>query len=191
MAMWGLTSMVANLLIRLGRQYIRHFPLQTGKTFVYKQLMIRRLGVRWRRVSATVTTIDGASMEIALPDLIQSRIYFFGVWEPAISAFVRSRLEPGDSFIDVGANIGYYTVLASRRVGPSGSVYAVEASPKICSRLRRNVALNGAPTSRHTTKPRRTASRSSRSSSRGMRTLAPVQRWRVWPSQGVSALKRL
>jgi FkbM family methyltransferase len=76
-------------------------------------------------------------------DIIQQYIYYFGVWEPHITAFISRRLTSGDTFVDVGANIGYYSLLASRLVGASGTVVAIEASPRIFSKLRANLALNG------------------------------------------------
>ena len=55
---------------------------------------------------------------------------------------MRSRLQRNDTFVDVGANIGYYSLLASALVGPSGHVVAIEPSPSIHEELRRNVLLN-------------------------------------------------
>ena len=78
-------------------------------------------------------------------DLIERYIYLFGSWEPALTHWLCIRLAPGDAFIDVGANIGYYSLLASRCVGSSGTVVAIEASPAICNRLRENVTLNALP----------------------------------------------
>ena len=46
--------------------------------------------------------------------------------------------------IDIGANVGYYSLLASRQVGASGRVYAFEASPSIFTELARNLAINNA-----------------------------------------------
>ncbi len=76
-------------------------------------------------------------------DLLQRMILHFGVWEPDVSRVIERNLEPGDIFVDVGANIGYDTVLASRLVGASGGVIAIEASPRAFSLLTRNVELNG------------------------------------------------
>jgi len=53
-------------------------------------------------------------------------------------------LSPGDIFIDVGANIGYFTCLASKIVGPEGIVHAIEASPNIYRLLLANIELNHA-----------------------------------------------
>ena len=52
-------------------------------------------------------------------------------------------LAPGDAFYDVGANIGYFTIMGARLVGPAGRVVAVEPQPEAVRRLRHNLALNG------------------------------------------------
>lgn len=75
-------------------------------------------------------------------DLIQRYIYVFGVWEPSISRWVAEFLKPGDVVIDVGANVGYVTLLAASRVGKGGRVYAFEPVPSIVKELRRNIELN-------------------------------------------------
>jgi FkbM family methyltransferase len=76
-------------------------------------------------------------------DFIPRHVYFFGVWEPNLSAWLARRLKPGDTFVDVGANVGYFTSLAAHAVSPSrGQGIAVEPEPSIRSLLARNVALN-------------------------------------------------
>lgn len=56
-----------------------------------------------------------------------------GQWEPTETSVLRSQLRPGDTFINVGANIGYYTVLGSKLVGENGHVIAFEPDPvKLC-----------------------------------------------------------
>lgn len=52
------------------------------------------------------------------------------------------QLNPGDTVIDVGANIGAFAVLAAHRVGPEGKVFAFEPASAIFARLQRNVQLN-------------------------------------------------
>lgn len=78
-------------------------------------------------------------------DVIETYLYLFGVWEPDISAFIEERLEPGDGFVDVGANNGYYSLLAGRKIGPSGQVVAIEASPGLAREFECNMELNGDP----------------------------------------------
>ena len=52
-------------------------------------------------------------------------------------------LQRGDVFVDVGANIGYFSVLAACLVGEGGQVFAFEPDPDNFRLLRDNVALNG------------------------------------------------
>ena len=54
-------------------------------------------------------------------------------------------LSPGSTFVDVGANWGYFTLLAAPRVGSQGSAIAVEPEPRMCSTLRANLTLNDFP----------------------------------------------
>jgi FkbM family methyltransferase len=57
-------------------------------------------------------------------------------------ARLMSRLQPGMVFADLGANIGFHSLLAGERVGPSGKVLAIEADPETIVRLEHNLALN-------------------------------------------------
>lgn len=66
-------------------------------------------------------------------------------YEPGTSELVLSELHEGSTFVDVGANNGYYTMLALSRVGVSGHVWSFEPNPDAFDRLSRNVALNGSP----------------------------------------------
>jgi FkbM family methyltransferase len=76
--------------------------------------------------------------------MISRTILYFGFWEPNNSALIGSILKPGDVFVDVGANIGYYTLLGSSLVGAKGRVISIEASPAIFAQLQENSAMNGA-----------------------------------------------
>ncbi len=67
----------------------------------------------------------------------------FGEWERAETATIRSLLRPGDTFIDVGANFGWYTVIASDVVGNDGRVIAFEPAPAALALLRHNIQANG------------------------------------------------
>jgi len=86
----------------------------------------------------------GALIDGRFPDLIHSRIYIFGVWEPGITWLITAHLRAGDTMIDIGANVGVHTLLAAHLVGTAGTVVAIEASPAIFQRLVANLRLNGA-----------------------------------------------
>lgn len=64
-------------------------------------------------------------------------------WENNEVAFVLDNLSPGDAMIDVGANVGVYTLQAARKVGPAGKVYAFEPQTDIGTMLARSIAENG------------------------------------------------
>jgi FkbM family methyltransferase len=69
--------------------------------------------------------------------------YFARVpYEPATTGAVLGLLRPGDVFVDVGANAGYFTVLAALRVGASGQVFAFEPNPAVRDQLVGHVGLN-------------------------------------------------
>jgi FkbM family methyltransferase len=70
-------------------------------------------------------------------------VYFGRFYEPSDMMFLDRYLRPGDGFIDGGANIGTYSLLAASRVGPTGWVEAFEPIPQLHARLTENIALNG------------------------------------------------
>jgi len=88
-------------------------------------------------------TRDGLRFRCALPDLIQMYLALFGVWEPDLTSFIESRLREGDGFIDVGANVGWFSIIAAKRVGETGQVVALEPSGAIHSALISNAKSNG------------------------------------------------
>jgi FkbM family methyltransferase len=62
-----------------------------------------------------------------------------GVWEADVMKLLARTLKPGGVFVDVGANVGFHTVLAARLVEPGGKVFAVEPAPWTLELLRANV----------------------------------------------------
>ncbi|MFE6026179.1 FkbM family methyltransferase [Streptomyces niveus] len=128
------------MFVRLGRGYVRHAPSAAGKaSLVAKYLNPRLRDNAWQRV---VRSRFGVRFAVDTQDLIQRYLYLFGVWEPHMTRWLRGRLRPGDTFIDVGANVGYYAMVASRWVGDGGQVVAIEASPTFHRKLLQHVRLN-------------------------------------------------
>jgi len=71
-----------------------------------------------------------------------AQIFTLGEFEPGESAVIRALLRPGDFAVDVGANIGWFTLIMGAAVEPGGEVWALEPLPKAIEVLRRNLALN-------------------------------------------------
>jgi len=64
------------------------------------------------------------------------------VWEPEVTRFISSRIKPDMIVLDIGADIGYYTLLFSKLVGPKGKVYSFEPIPKAKWYLDKNIKNN-------------------------------------------------
>lgn len=121
---------------------IRRLPLPAARlAFRAYNRFLRTLGP-----DHVAATYFGARMYCNPLDLIQRMVLYFGVWEPDVSHVIEQNLNNGDVFVDIGANIGYDTLLASSRVGSTGKVVAIEASTRTFAFLQRNLALNPAST---------------------------------------------
>jgi FkbM family methyltransferase len=98
---------------------------------------------KWLQTDLVAPCKFGARLHVDARDVIGRYIYFFGEWEPNLTEWLGQTLEDGDVFVDVGANVGYFTLLASTLVG-SGSVVAIEAMPDTFEILEENIRRNGA-----------------------------------------------
>ena len=87
-------------------------------------------------------------MNLGSSDFLERTILLCGQFDEQVEETLAAVLRPGAVFYDVGANIGYYTLRAARLVGQAGQVIAFEPHPGACTRLRRNVVLNGLTTVR-------------------------------------------
>jgi FkbM family methyltransferase len=129
-----------HFLIPFVRTYVRYTPWTMGKQSFWARIVDPYFA--WHAHHFLVPTIFGSYIAGDARDIIQQYIYYFGIWEPNLTHWMAERLTPGDTFIDVGANVGYYSLLASKLVGTYGTVVAIEASPEIFKTLQRNLALN-------------------------------------------------
>jgi FkbM family methyltransferase len=77
-----------------------------------------------------------------LLDMQVDKDYWLGTYEPELQSTVRELIPPGAVIFDVGANIGYVSLLLAKAAGEAGKVFAFEALPSNVDQLRRNVALN-------------------------------------------------
>jgi FkbM family methyltransferase len=77
-----------------------------------------------------------------LLDLKAEKDYWLGTYEPQLQATIQELVLPGQIVYDIGANIGFMTLLFAQCVESTGHVYAFEALPANLQRLRDNIALN-------------------------------------------------
>lgn len=122
--------------------YLRHFPLQRGKWRFHKT------AIDWGRQfgnqlgTKTVRTKHGFQMELRLEDWVDQHIYATGDYEPEMVIAAQEILRPGDIAVDIGANIGFFSLLFAKCVGKNGRVISLEAQPAVYQRLRHNAAIN-------------------------------------------------
>src|SRR5262245_56459678 len=82
-----------------------------------------------RPVAPFMASIPGPGQlrfECDLRNSLAREVFFTGQYEPQETVIVRSLLAPGETFVDVGAHWGYFSLLAAQRVGPTGRVIAIE-----------------------------------------------------------------
>lgn len=89
-----------------------------------------------------IRTADGRSVVINPGDSGYQFAYFLGEYEPAITRVMTACVEPGDTVLDIGANIGWFTTLLMGLSGPEGKVYAFEPMPEAFESLETNIKLN-------------------------------------------------
>jgi FkbM family methyltransferase len=112
----------------------------TVRRFLYsnKTLLKRLLPTK-----PVVIQIKGFKLCIYLDDwAVGARIALRRSYEPHVTGAIEHALKPGGVFLDIGANIGYYTLLAAARVGSGGKVIAFEPNPRNCELLGKSVELN-------------------------------------------------
>lgn len=112
-----LRTRIVKLFIQYGSGYVK---IRTRKGFVYK-----------------VNPFEDA--------VISRQLFLNGYYEEGTAESVQRLLEPGDTFVDVGANIGEISLPASQRVGSQGIIIAIEAMPSTAQLLRDNIRLNDLP----------------------------------------------
>ncbi len=115
-----------------------------------RQWLACRRGALWETardnnlvVPLSVPWLAGTTVEVTLGNDNSLCLYVCGSFEPNEFAFLDRILKPGMVFVDVGANDGYYSLFAARRVDPDGRVVSVEPSSRERGHLERNLARNG------------------------------------------------
>jgi FkbM family methyltransferase len=85
----------------------------------------------------------GARFACDMGDQISREVCLTGLYEPPVTRVVQHHLPAGGTAVDLGANWGYFSLLAAAAAGPGGAVLALEPDPRQFAALARNVALNG------------------------------------------------
>ena len=104
--------------------------------------LFRDFYLRRKREDVVADVLD-FKMRLNPAEMVDGALLLFPqVYDHREIAYMRAALAPGDVFLDVGANIGFYSLVASRCVGTTGRVIAIEADPYSHQRLTTNLRLN-------------------------------------------------
>ena len=122
------------------RWYFSKFPVRKGKMPLLN--FISWMGLT-NKVKTQKTFDEDIKINLDLEDWIQKQIYFFGRYEVEKKETLlwKKILKEGQTIFDIGANIGYYSLMASKRIG-NGKIYAFEPVKQTFERLTKNVKLN-------------------------------------------------
>jgi len=123
------------LLVRTKKRLIPNFRLEVIP--LYSEMK------RWLfdKLRQTEVTVHGFRLNLDPVDSLELSI--FQSYEPFETQLLTNEIQPGETIIDVGANIGYYTLLFSKLTGETGRVFALEPDPRNYQILRGNIDQNG------------------------------------------------
>jgi FkbM family methyltransferase len=130
-------SPISTALLRAARWYSRHIPLQKGKAPL-QQALVKFLGP----VELTAQADGAGEFLLRFPeDSGWEALYFEGTFETGTSRALLHLIRPDDVVFDIGANIGWFTILLAKKV-IRGTCHAFEPQPSVFDRLCRVCALN-------------------------------------------------
>lgn len=96
----------------------------------------------FRGINKRIQLKNGITLDLKIDDWVQENLFFLGEYEQAELRFAEKSLKPGDVFMDIGANIGLYTLCAFKAVGDSGRVISFEPLEENFKSLSKHVSIN-------------------------------------------------
>jgi FkbM family methyltransferase len=138
-----LLTKCSKLLLDVARPLLRHLPRGSGT--LYRCLGGYRRSAFWNGYGFRMLRgVDhGFQMRLSLGNVFERETYYLGrFYEWELQRLLQSYIRPGDTVIDVGANIGMITLCAAARVGPHGTVLSFEPNPDARAILNEHIRLN-------------------------------------------------
>lgn len=132
----SLAAWAAKTLPEPARRLIYRIP---PLAHLLRGVLNRAAPVGLTQVRVAAGSLEGTPL---LLDLQTEKDYWLGTYEPELQAAIRREIQVGAVVYDVGANIGYVSLMLARAAGPRGRVFAFEALPANLKRIRANLALN-------------------------------------------------
>jgi len=132
----GIASWVARSLPLPARQALYHFPPLAR---LIRRSINAAVDDGLTVIAVAAGDLKGYKLQL---NLKAEKSRWLGTYEPELQEALREFLKPGMTVYDVGANIGYVTLMIAHNVGSQGKVFAFEALPDNVARIRKNISLN-------------------------------------------------
>ena len=134
-------QMIRTFFRRISRLFFRFYKREYGRYTILVKLFFPYLAPKSEK-REIVRAYHNLKMEVDSREYIQAMIYLFGNFEPPTIKFLEKYIKKGDLIFDIGANVGYHTLIFSELTGENGSVFAFEPEPDNYKTLKKNVDLN-------------------------------------------------
>lgn len=119
--------------------YIRYFPSPRGKGFLARHFIYPILPSEGTFITVLYNRLK---IQLRYSETLGRAVLLYGGFETAEIEFLRNKISNGDTVLDVGANIGIFSIAFADAVGPEGKVLALEPHPQNLKRLKNNLELN-------------------------------------------------
>jgi FkbM family methyltransferase len=133
--------MIRTVLRKLSRYFFRFYKKEYGRYSILVKLFFPYLAPQEDYLE-TVKAYRNLKMELDSREYIQAMIYLFGDFEPPTIKFIESYIQKGFVIFDIGANVGYHTLIFSHLVGENGKVFSFEPEPENFATLNNNILIN-------------------------------------------------
>lgn len=124
----------------LPKMFRTFYPFQSGRGSLANSGLLKRMDGNPQ--GDIVSECSGFRLVVPQDDYVGRAIKYFGELDRKITWVVQRVLRPGDTAIDIGANLGLVSFSMLRRVGPSGKVHAFEPQSRMADYIDRSIALN-------------------------------------------------
>lgn len=135
-------DIVNRTILALASAYLRGSSFERGRWRLLDHFLAKLRESGDSLGERVVQTRYGFKYKADLGDWLGQYVYLTGQYEPPTARIIAGLLDSGDTFIDVGANSGFFSLLAAKRVGPGGQIHSFEPLPAMRQRVRDNLTLN-------------------------------------------------
>jgi FkbM family methyltransferase len=120
---------------------LRRYPFLVGFEAIPLSKPMRFLALCERH--RVVKLRSGLQLLVYTKEHVGSVLMYMGDFDPRMTTLLKRVLGPGDHVVDIGANVGWFSITAASIVGERGSVHSFEPQPTVAAMMRASIALNG------------------------------------------------